>query len=318
MIGFLDLHYATLTVKDTLRFALETRTPDKSSRREGESRKDYVSEFLRVVSKLFWIEHTLDTKVGNELIRGVSGGEKKRVSIAEAMVTKASCQCWDNSTRGLDASTAIEYVESLRTLSNMADISTLVALYQAGESLYNLFDKVILIDEGRCAYFGPTENAKAYFESLGFTCSPRWTTADFLTSVTDKHERQVKEGWEDRVPRTSEEFEAAYVASDIAVSTRSDIDNFESTLEQQKRERSKEMTKETKSKNYTISFPKQVVACTKRQFKVLRGDPLSLGGKWGGILFQSLIVGSLFYNLPKTAAGVFPRGGILVCFDSRR
>jgi ATP-binding cassette subfamily G (WHITE) protein 2 (SNQ2) len=91
-----DLHYATLTVKQTLRFALKTRTPDKASRNEGESRDDYIAEFLRVVSKLFWIEHTMGTKVGNEFVRGVSGGEKKRVSIAEAMITKASTQAWDN------------------------------------------------------------------------------------------------------------------------------------------------------------------------------------------------------------------------------
>jgi ABC-type multidrug transport system ATPase subunit len=90
-----DLHYATLKVKDTLKFALKTRTPGKDSRKEGESRGDYVREFLRVVSKLFWIEHTMGTKVGNEFVRGVSGGEKKRVSIAEAMITKASAQSWD-------------------------------------------------------------------------------------------------------------------------------------------------------------------------------------------------------------------------------
>lgn len=78
-----DLHYATLTVQRTLRFALQTRTPGKESRLEGESREDYMTEFMRVVTKLFWIEHTLGTKVGNEFVRGVSGGEKKRVSIAE-------------------------------------------------------------------------------------------------------------------------------------------------------------------------------------------------------------------------------------------
>lgn len=124
-----DLHYATLSVKNTLQFALKTKTPGVESRNEGESAKEYVSNFLRSIVKLFWIEHTLDTKVGNEYVRGVSGGEKKRVSIAEAMITKASIQCWDNSTRGLDASTALEYVESLRSLTNMAHISTVVALY---------------------------------------------------------------------------------------------------------------------------------------------------------------------------------------------
>ena len=176
-----DLHYATLSVKDTLSFALTTRTPGKSSRNEGESRSAYVKEFLRVVTKLFWIEHTLKTKVGNEYVRGVSGGEKKRVSIAEAMITKASVQCWDNSTRGLDASTALEYVEALRSLTNMAQISTSVALYQAGESLYDLFDKVVLIHEGKCLYFGPTSQAATYFEGLGFTRPARWTTADFVS-----------------------------------------------------------------------------------------------------------------------------------------
>lgn len=78
-----DLHYPTLSVKRTLTFALQTRTPGKESRMEGESRTDYMREFLRVVTKLFWIEHTLGTKVGDAFVRGVSGGEKKRVSIAE-------------------------------------------------------------------------------------------------------------------------------------------------------------------------------------------------------------------------------------------
>ena len=137
-----DLHYATLSVQDTLKFALTTRTPGKASRNEGETRVQYVMEFLRVVSKLFWIEHTMNTKVGNEFVRGVSGGEKKRVSIAEAMITKASTQCWDNSTRGLDASTALEYVQSLRTLTNMAQISTCIALYQVGfHSFYYAIQK---------------------------------------------------------------------------------------------------------------------------------------------------------------------------------
>lgn len=306
-----DLHYATLKVKETLKFALKTRTPGKASRNEGESRSDYVTEFLRVVSKLFWIEHTMNTKVGNEMVRGVSGGEKKRVSIAEAMITKASTQCWDNSTRGLDASTALEYVQSLRSLTNMAHISTSVALYQAGESLYDLFDKVVLIEEGRCLYFGRAEDAAAYFEGLGFRRPQRWTTADFLTSVSDPHERQVQEGYEDRIPRSAEQFEAAYAKSNIYQDNLRDIESFEQEVEMQRQERLAASSKAVKEKNYTLSFWKQVTACTHRQFLVMIGDPISLYGKWGGVLFQALIVGSLFFDMPKTTAGVFTRGGVM-------
>lgn len=306
-----DLHYATLKVKDTLKFALKTRTPGKSSRKEGESRGDYVQEFLRVVSKLFWIEHTMNTKVGNEFVRGVSGGEKKRVSIAEAMIMKASVQSWDNSTRGLDASTALEYVQSLRSLTNMAHISTSVALYQAGESLFNLFDKVLLIDEGRCCYFGPTDHAAKYFKDLGFMQPDRWTTADFLTSVTDEHERHVKEGWEDRIPRSANQFGEAFLKSERYQQNITEIREFEEETKRMAEERSAARTKATKKKNYTLPFYKQVTACTKRQYLVMIGDKQSLVGKWGGILFQALIVGSLFYDLPKTATGVFTRGGVI-------
>lgn len=306
-----DLHYATLSVKNTFDFALKTRTPGKASRNEGESRTDYRREFLKVVAKLFWIEHTLGTKVGDEFVRGVSGGEKKRVSIAEAMITKASIQCWDNSTRGLDASTALEYVQALRSLTNMAHISTSVALYQAGESLYDLFDKVVLIDEGKCLYYGPTEDAAAYFENLGFSRPARWTTADFLTSVTDEHEREITPGFEDRIPRSAEQFEDAYRQSELYRSNCMDIEAFEQEVEQQRKERLESATKATKEKNYTLPFHKQVAACTHRQFLIMLGDQQSLVGKWGGILFQALIVGSLFYNMPRTSTRVFPRGGVL-------
>ncbi|KAJ5776430.1 uncharacterized protein N7511_001441 [Penicillium nucicola] len=305
-----DLHYATLTVRNTLLFALKTRTPEKASRIPGESRKDYQQTFLTAIAKLFWIEHALGTKVGNELIRGVSGGEKKRTSIAEAMVTKASTQCWDNSTKGLDASTALEYVQSLRSLTNTANVSTVVALYQASENLFNLFDKVILIEDGKCAFFGPSQDAKSYFERLGFECPPRWTTPDFLTSVSDPHARRVKAGWEDRIPRTADQFQAAYRQSGTFKGTLANMKSFEEELKGEEHER-EAARKNIKQKNYTVPFHKQVWILTHRQFLVMFGDRQSLIGKWSVITFQALIVGSLFFNLPDTSSGVFTRGGVM-------
>lgn len=225
--------------------------------------------------------------------------EKKRVSIGEAMVTKASTQCWDNSTRGLDASTALEYVQSLRSLTNTAHVSTLVALYQASENLFNLFDKVILIEEGKCAFFGPSKAAKLYFENLGFQCPPRWTTPDFLTSVSDPNARRVKPGWEDHIPRTADDFQAAYRQSDVYKSALADVESFERETKEQEHEREAARSK-MMTKNYTVPFWKQVMILTHRQFLVIFGNRATLAGKWGVILFQALIVGSLFYNLPDT------------------
>lgn len=72
------------------------------------------------------------------MIHGISGGEKKRVSIAETVVARGAVGCWDNSTRGLDASTALEYCRSLRVLTDVANVSTIVTLYQASENLYKV------------------------------------------------------------------------------------------------------------------------------------------------------------------------------------
>lgn len=221
------------------------------------------------------------------------------MSIGEAMVTKASTQCWDNSTRGLDASTALEYVQSLRSLTNTANVSTLVALYQASENLFNLFDKVILIEDGKCAFFGRTEDAKSYFENLGFECPPRWTTPDFLTSVSDPNARRIKPGWEDRIPRTAEEFQAAYSQCNVSKSVRDDIEEFETELRDTESGREVARAQIT-TKNYTVPFLKQVMILTHRQFLVMFGDRAALIGKWGIIVFQALIIGSLFYNLPDS------------------
>lgn len=72
------------------------------------------------------------------LVRGVSGGERKRVSIAEAALGGSPLQCWDNSTRGLDSATALEFVKSLRLSAELIGATCVVAIYQASQSIYDV------------------------------------------------------------------------------------------------------------------------------------------------------------------------------------
>ncbi|KAL5611307.1 hypothetical protein FOBRF1_007424 [Fusarium oxysporum] len=200
-----DEHLPYLTVGQTLEFAAAMRTP--RARLPGITRKDRISHVVQVMLTVFGLSHTKHTIVGNDYIRGVSGGERKRVSIAETALFEAAISAWDNSTRGLDAESALHFVSRLRTLSDLTQSSTAAAIYQSSQSIVNLFDKILVLYEGRGVFFGRAALASAYFERMGWYRHPRQTAGDFLTGITNPEQRQAKEGHENSVPRTSEEFE---------------------------------------------------------------------------------------------------------------
>lgn len=99
------------------------------------SAEDYEKGTKEFLLQSMGISHTAGTKVGNEFVRGVSGGERKRVSIIETMASRGSIFCWDNSTRGLDTSTALEYAKAIRAMTDTLGLSSIVTLYQAGNGI---------------------------------------------------------------------------------------------------------------------------------------------------------------------------------------
>ena len=106
-----------------------SKTPGPNGRLPGLSHKDFNTEVSKTLLHMLNISHTKQTLVGDEFVRGVSGGERKRVSIAEMMTTRARVQCWDNSTRGLDASTALDFAKGLRIMTDVLGQTTFVSLY---------------------------------------------------------------------------------------------------------------------------------------------------------------------------------------------
>jgi ATP-binding cassette subfamily G (WHITE) protein 2 (SNQ2) len=123
-----DIHIPTLTVGQTLEFALSTKTPGSKGRLPGLSRSEFNASVKDMLFRMLNITHTENTLVGDSFVRGVSGGERKRVSIAEMMTTRARVQCWDNTSRGLDASTALDFVRSLRIMTDVLGQTTFTTL----------------------------------------------------------------------------------------------------------------------------------------------------------------------------------------------
>ncbi|CAM1507980.1 Fc.00g048280.m01.CDS01 [Cosmosporella sp. VM-42] len=312
-----DIHFPTLTVNQTMKFALRNKVP-RERPEHVEKKHHFVQDMRNNILDSLGIGHTRKTLVGNEFIRGVSGGERKRVSLAEMMASQSPLQFWDQPTRGLDSKTALEFAETLRSAADRNGKSVVVTTYQAGNGIFDAFDKVLVLADGRVIYYGLRAAAKSYFEDLGFICPRGANIADFLTSVTVQTEREITAGFEHRVPTTPEEFERVYKSSQTCQNMKqllqrpesldNEVDDLQMAVEREKRQR---RVKTGKRGVYTVGLRQQIANCTVRQFQILMGDRLSLAVKVISATIQALVCGSLFYNLPQTSASIFLRPGVL-------
>ncbi|KAM6508779.1 ATP-binding cassette transporter snq2 [Fusarium solani] len=219
-----DIHLPTLTGRQTLEFALQNKTPKKCS--------DQIPRFLDEFGRAFGMTQSMDTLVGNEYIRGISGGERKRISILESLASGASVQAWDGPTRGLDASSALDYIKSLRLMTDACQRATIVSLYQASDTIFGLMDKVMLIDQGRMLYQGPAKTAEAYFNALGYNRLPRQTMSDFLTSIASGQVSSLRVRNNSSVPKSALDLEQAFRASQAFKDVQDDIHRYESEFEE--------------------------------------------------------------------------------------
>ncbi|KAJ0423003.1 ABC-2 type transporter-domain-containing protein [Aspergillus carlsbadensis] len=302
-----EVFFPTLSVEDTLDFAARMK-----------SHEIYVQSYKDFLLRSVGISHTARTKVGDAFVRGVSGGERKRVSILECLTTRASVFCWDNSTRGLDASTALDWIKAIRAMTDILGLTTIVTLYQAGNAIYRHFDKVLVLDEGKQIFYGPQESAVPFMEDLGFMMDSGSNRADFLTGVTVPTERLVAPGYEDKFPRTADDILSAYNQSDIRQQMQQESQSYPTSeaaatntavfKEMVAREKHRGVPDKSST---TVNFITQVKAAVIRQYQLMKGDKPTLFMKQGATLIQALLGGSLFYAAPDNSIGLFIKGGAL-------
>lgn len=312
-----ELHFPTLTVGDTLGFAARLKTP--SNRAPGMNRMEFANYMRDLVMAMYGLSHTVNTRVGNDMVRGVSGGERKRVSIAELALTGSSLQCWDNSTRGLDAATALEFVRTLRMQAETFSDTSLVAVYQASEEMYELFDKALVLYEGYQIYFGPISKARQFFYDMGWQPKPRQSTPDFLTSLSQPSERLAREGYEDKVPHTAEQFYALWRASELYQDCVEEADEFFATSGNGSEDTSDFINafQKRKAKSlprqvaYTVSWSEQIRALCVRGWKRMRGSPEMTVITIFMQVVMGFVVGSMFYNLKYDTESFYSRTAVV-------
>ena len=193
-----------------------------------------------------------------------------------------------------------------------------MAIYQASQAIYDLFDKAVVLYEGRQIYFGPASEAKGFFEKQGWLCPQRQTTGDFLTSVTNPSERRAQPGMEDKVPRTPAEFETYWRQSPEFKALQEDIDTYqeehpldphgEAATQLQQRKEYRQAKHVRPQSPYTISIAMQIGLNTRRDYQRIWNDKAATLTQAMTSCIISLIIGSIFFGTPNASAGFFAKG----------
>eukprot|EP00027_Filamoeba_sp_ATCC50430_P011809 CAMPEP_0168578606 /NCGR_PEP_ID=MMETSP0413-20121227/21424_1 /TAXON_ID=136452 /ORGANISM="Filamoeba nolandi, Strain NC-AS-23-1" /LENGTH=655 /DNA_ID=CAMNT_0008612467 /DNA_START=81 /DNA_END=2048 /DNA_ORIENTATION=+ len=170
-----DCLIGELTVRETLISYARLRLPQSMSNAEKLKRVDKAIEVLG-------ISHIANTKIGNPESRGISGGERKRVSIAVELISSPPLIFLDEPTTGLDGKNASSVVSTLMSLKKRKHC-IILTIHQPRAHIFNQFDKLLLLSKGRVAYFGPANKAVDYFQSLGFQAPNHENPADFIVDV---------------------------------------------------------------------------------------------------------------------------------------
>ena len=189
----IDRLHPLLTVTETLKMAFDcrrngTHRRDVSPKDDQEVDKiiedlDNQNYAVNIVMKLLGLTRCKDTFVGNNAVRGVSGGERKRVTVGEMLVTTLPIMCLDEISTGLDAATTFDIIQTMGEIATLKTILPIVSLLQPPPETVALFDEVIFIDGGRILYTGPISGIIEYFDDIGYRLPPRVDTADWLLSL---------------------------------------------------------------------------------------------------------------------------------------
>lgn len=171
-----DSLYSTLTVRECIQYSAQLRLPSSAS----ESAKDAMVE--RVISELN-LGHVVDARIGsNGQNRGISGGERRRVSIGMELVTSPQILFLDEPTSGLDSSSANSVVQLVKELASHGRIVVL-SIHQPSAKSFLQLDQVMLLAKGKMLYHGPPAASKSYFQDLGFICPENENIADFILDI---------------------------------------------------------------------------------------------------------------------------------------
>ncbi|XP_042496053.1 ABC transporter G family member 26 [Macadamia integrifolia] len=205
-IGFVtqdDVLFPQLTVEETLVFAAFLRLPSNMSRQQKHSR-------VEMIVKELGLESCRHTRIGGSLVKGVSGGERKRTSIGHEILVDPSLLLLDEPTSGLDSTSANKLLQILQRVAK-AGRTVITTIHQPSSRMFHMFDKLLLISEGYPVYYGKARDSVEYFSSLRFIPEIAMNPAEFILDLATGQVNDISVPQDLLTPRGTPEFEREVV-----------------------------------------------------------------------------------------------------------
>ncbi|CAN8065787.1 unnamed protein product [Agarophyton chilense] len=270
-----------LTVRETLQTSAEFYLSDKTARPTA------VDEVIDVLG-LRAHEHT---KIGNALVRGLSGGQIRRVSIGCELVASPRLIFLDEPTSGLDSATAYHVMSQLRRIAKTIGMSMIITVHQPSELVFEMADTLLLISGGSTCYFGPAHNAAGYFSSLGFSKPDNTSDIEWMLDLVNKDFGHLE---------TVEKCIESWPKSQPAADLQQELKELEEASEKQLQ--GKGLGKKMERMKYASSFMQQTITLTRRGVLNTIRNPAVLWLRFAMYLMLSLMIGLVWLRLGSSAS----------------
>ncbi|XP_062167430.1 ABC transporter G family member 39 isoform X2 [Alnus glutinosa] len=321
-----DLHHGEMTVRETLDFSgrclgVGTRYEmlAELSRREREAgiKPDpEIDAFMKATAmsgqktslvtdyilKILGLDICADIMVGDDMRRGISGGQKKRLTTGEMLAGPAKALFMDEISTGLDSSTTFQICKFMRQMVHIMEVTMVISLLQPAPETFDLFDELILLSEGQVVYQGPRENVLEFFEYMGFKCPERKGIADFLQEVTSKKDQEqywFKKNQPYRyfsVPEFAQAFSSFHIGQQLATDLSVPYD------------RSRAHPAALVTEKYGISNMELFKACFSREWLLMKRNSFVYIFKTTQITIMSIIAFTVFFRT-EMSVGTVTDGG---------
>lgn len=280
-----DALYATATPREALRFSSRLRLPTTINHKEQDERVEGLLKALNLMK-------CADTVIGSMLLKGISGGERKRTAIGVELITNPELLFCDEPTSGLDSHSAYEVIQILKYLSGTGS-AVLCTIHQPSSEVFNLFNKIILINDGRILYSGLRTEMVSYFTKVHKSICPEYfNPADHVMFLMQTESPDVLHTQQTQYFLDHQEEAVLQRGNSLPLS-----------------EGTSKVAKEPKGKR--AGFCTQLQFLMKREMRRLNRDKSAVKASFAVTIFLNLIYSLIFLHVGRDGDLISHFGGLI-------